>query len=138
MKASTRELLDDVGLLLLRLGLGAGMALGHGMRKLENFGELSERFADPFGMGSAASLALAVFAEVGCSALLIFGLMTRLASVPLMITMLVAVFMVHGDDPWARKELAAAYLLGYVVILLTGAGKFSLDARSKGWLSKLR
>jgi len=70
---------------------------------------------------------MAIGAEVGCSILLILGLWTRLALIPLAITMIVALFVVHGADPWKVKELAAMYLLVYATLLLTGAGQFSLD-----------
>ena len=78
--------------------------LSHGIPKLMNWGSLSDTFPDPFGVGSALSLALAIFAEVGCSALLVVGLFTRLATVPLIVTMLVAALLIHGDDPWPRRS----------------------------------
>ena len=73
------------------------------------------------------SLIMAIGAEVGCSILLILGLGTRLAVIPLAFTMLVALFVVHAEDPWKVKELAAIYLLVYASLLLTGPGQFSLD-----------
>jgi putative oxidoreductase len=42
--------------------------------------------------------------------------------------MAVAAFIVHGGDPWGEKELAYIYLAGYLTLLLTGPGKFSVDA----------
>jgi putative oxidoreductase len=88
-------------------------------------------------LGSKFSLILAIGAEVGCSLLLIVGAASRLAVIPLAVTMLVALLIVHGKDPWKVKELAAAFLLVYVALLLTGPGRFSLDhwwatKRSKG------
>ena len=125
-----QERLRAAGLLVLRLAAG-GLMLSHGIPKLMKWGTLSDRFPDPFGVGSPASLALAIFAEVGCSALLVVGLFTRLATVPLMVTMLVAALMIHGDDPWSKKELAVVYLLMYATLAMTGPGRFSLDARRK-------
>lgn len=118
----------DIGLLLLRLTFGVGMMI-HGIQKLNNFQDLSQSFPDPIGFGSMVSLSLAIFAELVCSALLIFGLMTPLVLVPLGITMLVAIFIVHGDDPWAKKELAFTYLAAYGALLFSGPGRFSLDYR---------
>ena len=51
-------------------------------------------------------------------------------SIPLIIAMTVAVFMVHGDDVFAKKELALLYLIGYVVILFTGSGRFAINRLS--------
>lgn len=138
MTAPKRPLLADLGLLLLRLGAGLGMAGAHGWPKLSRFAELSERFPDPLGVGSTTSLALAVFAEAGCGILLAVGLGTRLATIPLAFTMTIAAFVVHASDPWARKELALAYLVIYVALALTGAGRFSIDARLGGKVAALR
>ena len=84
-------------------------------------------FPDPLGVGSTLSLLLILFAEVGCSCLLIFGLMTRLATLPLMFGMLMAFFVIHGADPFAVRELPLLYLGVYVFLLWGGAGSYSLD-----------
>ena len=114
------------GLLILRIAFGL-MMMVHGYGKIQNWGAMSQQFADPFGVGSAPSLALAIFAEFFCSILLIVGLFTPLASIFLIVTMLVAVFYAHGSDPWQKKELAFAYLMVYSTLLTSGAGKYSLD-----------
>ena len=118
-----------INLILFILRLAAGIfMLTHGIGKFEKlFSGEPIQFANPIGMGETTSLALTVFAEVCCSILLIFGLATRFAAVPLMITMLVAVFIVHGDDPFGKKELPSLYFVVYTVIAIAGAGKFSLD-----------
>jgi putative oxidoreductase len=116
----------SVGLLVLRAGIGC-MMLVHGIPKLVGFREMSAGFPDPIGVGSQISLILAVGAEVGCSAMLIAGAWTRLAAIPLAITMCVALFMIHGADPWQAKELAAIYLLVYVSLIFTGGGEICLD-----------
>ncbi len=80
----------DIALLLLRLGVG-GLMLTHGIPKLMRlFGSDPIQFGDPIGIGVEASLTLAVFSEVICSVLIIIGLGTRLAAIPLIITMAVA------------------------------------------------
>lgn len=118
----------DIALLFQRLGLGLMMLSLHGWPKLSRYGEISSTFADPLGIGSPLSLTLAVGAEVGASILLILGLATRLAAVPLIVTMIVAAFVVHGNDVLGKGELALLYLGGYCVLLLAGAGRYSLDA----------
>lgn len=121
------------GLLVLRVSYGAFMLFGHGLGKLRGYGDMVDKFADPFGLGMKASLILAIFAEFGCSILLMIGLLTRLACIPLAVTMSVALFMIHGNDDWNTKERAAMYLAIYVVLLLTGPGKYSLDHLIKNW-----
>lgn len=102
--------------------------LTHGWPKLMRFfSEDNIKFADPLGVGVIPSLLMAVFSEVVCSVLIILGLGTRAASIPLIITMMVAAFIVHADDPFARKEMALLYMLGYIMLLVLGPGKYSID-----------
>jgi putative oxidoreductase len=118
----------NLALLILRVAVGAFM-LTHGMGKFfKLFGDETIAFADPIGLGATASLALAVFAEVFCSVLLIFGLATRLAAIPLITTMFIAGFIVHAGDEFRVKEMAFLYLVVYIAIALKGAGKYSIDA----------
>jgi len=118
----------DLGLLMLRLGMGGAM-LTHGIPKLMKIVEGDMSFGDPLGVGPTLSLILTVFAEFLCSVLIIIGLKTRLATIPLIITMLVAFFMVHGADDFATKEKAFLYLAGYLALAFMGAGKFSVDRK---------
>jgi putative oxidoreductase len=118
----------DIGLLILRVSFGGMMLVAHGWGKLVGFAELSQKFPDPIGVGSTLSLSLAVGAEVFCALAIVLGLFTRLAAIPLIVTMLVAAFVIHADDPWAKKEFALLYLLPFLSLVFTGAGKYSLDA----------
>ncbi|WP_319500232.1 DoxX family protein [uncultured Draconibacterium sp.] len=115
-----------LSLLLLRLASG-GFMLTHGFPKLQRLLAGEMQFGDPLGLGPEVSLVLAVFAEFFCSILIMLGLGTRLAVIPLIVTMAVAAFIVHGADPFGRKEMALFYLVSYVVLLLSGSGKFSVD-----------
>jgi len=118
----------DVGLLLLRLTLGLTMFFVHGLPKAQKFSTVAPNFMPVFGSGEIG-LGLAVFAELGCAALLVLGLFTRFAALMLAITMAVAFFMVHkaalsGANP---GELALIYLVGFLTLVFAGAGKFSAD-----------
>lgn len=102
--------------------------LTHGIPKIGRLiGEGPVKFADPFGLGPEISLMMAIFAEVVCAILIIIGLKTRLATIPLMITMLVAAFYAHWDDPFGDKELSLVYFTAYLGILILGSGKYAID-----------
>jgi putative oxidoreductase len=117
----------SMSLLLIRLIAGAFM-MTHGYGKLLTLmAEGPVQFADPIGMGMTASLVLAVFAEFFCSLFLILGFSTRLSTIPLLVTMLVAAFVVHANDGFGRQELPLLYASIYAMIALAGAGKFSID-----------
>ena len=115
-----------MGLLLLRLLVG-GFMLTHGIPKLLNFDSLSGVFPDPLGIGSTASLILILTAEVGAAIFIIMGLFTRFSTIPIIIGMAVAAFIIHANDPLAIKELALVYFGLSIVLLLTGGGNFSVD-----------
>ena len=118
---------QDLGLLLVRL-LSGGMMLTHGIPKIDRLmGEGPVKFADPFGLGPEISLVLVLFAEVACSILVMIGLKTRLATLPLMFTMLVAAFYIHGADPFGEKELPLLFFTVFGSILISGAGRYSVD-----------
>lgn len=122
-----RSMLIDVGLLVLRIGIGLAMLIPHGLPKLQGFNTMKDQFPDPIGVGSTTSLMLAIAAEVGCSVFLITGMTTRVVLIPLIVTMLVAFFSVHGEHTWDVKEKAALFLLVYTTLLITGPGRLALD-----------
>jgi putative oxidoreductase len=118
----------DVPVLMLRLWLGA-TGIVHGYPKvfggMEKFTEgVAKMGFDPPGLFAWA----AALAEFGGGILLIVGLLTRPAAVMMAVTMFVAGFIAHGDDPFKVKELALCYLVLSLVIFLIGPGRFSLDA----------
>ena len=99
----------------------------HGYDKIMHFAEMKDKFMPFLGMSPTVSLGLVIFAEFICGIFLIAGLLTRFACIPLIINMSVAVFMAHGGDILGKGQPAFLYLLSFVVLLFTGAGKYSLD-----------
>ena len=116
----------NAAMLFLRLGTGI-LIMSHGYDKLIHFSTYQQKFMNFLGMGSTMSLALAVFAEFFCGLFIILGLFTRLASIPLIATMCVALFKVHNADFFGDGEAAALYLTGFLVLLIVGPGKVSVD-----------
>lgn len=132
MNPKTRDTMASFGLLLLRVGAGALLLYGHGWAKLTHFSERAARFADPLHVGTPASLALVVFAEVFCSVAVALGLFTRLAVVPLLIFFAVAIFIQDPHGSFDDKELALLYAVPFLTLLFTGGGRYELG----GWLVK--
>ena len=106
-----RRQLADHGIFLLRISVSLLM-LTHGIPKVLNYQTLVQTFPDPLNVGVEVSANLMIFAEVGCSVLLLIGLLGRFASVTLFIAMMVAAFVQR--------------------LTLTGPGSSSIDA----WVSK--
>ncbi|MFT4641147.1 MAG: putative oxidoreductase [Verrucomicrobiales bacterium] len=119
----------SAALALLRMAIGGMMLVGHGWGKLAHFSEKAATFPNPLGFGSTMSLSMTIFAEVICSTLIILGLFTRFAVVPLAFTMFIALFLVHGSDSFAKQELPTLYLVTCLVLFATGAGRYSIDAQ---------
>lgn len=134
MKPRLSNLSTSIGLLILRLGVGGYMA-NHGWGKLKIVIDGGfDQFSDPIGLGPGLSLVLATSAEFFCSLLVMAGLATRFAAAPVVLTMAVAAFKIHAGDPWTMqqsgpsKEPALLFLVPFLALILTGPGRFSLDA----------
>jgi putative oxidoreductase len=138
------DLTNSVGLLILRLGVG-GYMLSHGWGKFQMMyaGKFAD-FGDPIGIGSGASLVLVTVAEFFCSILVIIGLGTRFAAIPIVIAMGVAAFVAHANDPWSAEQAAKAFFAGesktwfskepallflipHLALVFTGGGWLSID-----------
>jgi len=125
--SNSSSVLKDVILLAVRVFIGFAM-LSHGFPKLQMLlGGGKIEFFDFMGLGPQISLILTVFAEFACSILLILGLFTRISLGFLIFTMIIAAFIVHGADPFEKREMAFIYLSIYLMIMAFGPGKFSVD-----------
>lgn len=122
----------DIALLVARIGIAALM-LTHGIPKLMTLvSGATVQFPSLMGLSPELSQGLAVFSEVFCSLLILVGFATRVATIPLIITMLVAVGYIHAADPFARQEPGLQYLLVYIVLLFAGSGRYSIDYLLRG------
>ena len=116
----------NAGLLILRLGMG-GLMMKHGYQKLMHFSEYKGQFMNFLGLGQSLSLSLTIFAEFFCALFVLIGLFTRLATIPVIIVMCVALFKAHNSDFLGEGEMATLYLAGYLSLLFVGPGKISVD-----------
>lgn len=117
---------SDLGILVIRVLTSVLMIFPHGWSKLINFSSKLNTFPDPLGISSPLSLSATVFTEVFCSAAIIVGIKTRWAALALFFTMIVAAFVVHGQDPWMRKEKALLYAVVYLGLFFSGGGRYSV------------
>jgi putative oxidoreductase len=117
------------GLGLLRIAFGLMLVLAHGWPTLNEFvaGNF-DQYPNPLGIGPGLTMGLMVFAEFFCALAVTLGVFTRLALIPLIIGFATAFFIHHAGDPFGHKELSFHYFLVFVVLLLTGPGKFSITS----------
>ncbi len=124
---STGEGTASLGLLILRVAAGVLM-MTHGWSKIQNFEGMVQSGFDPVGMGATLSVVMLIGAEFIAALFIVLGLLTRLSAVPLIVAMSVAAFVAHASDPLQVKELSLIYLTIFATLLITGAGKYSLDS----------
>ena len=117
----------DLGILLLRLVFG-GLFIYIGFQKIEHYHQYLPMFKDYTGLGIKTSYNLVIFAEYFCGILVTIGLLTRLAVVPIFITMMVVVFVALKGKGFNDKQLAFLFLILCIVIFILGSGKYSVDA----------
>lgn len=117
------------GKLFLRVSFSLMMIILHGVPKIQNLLSDEPQFASIFGLGVLISLIIAIVFETVFPLLVILGYKTRLAAIPVIITMLVAIFEYHAQDSFAMREKPILFLIGFVSIALIGAGKYSLDRK---------
>lgn len=125
--ASSQQL--NLSLLVVRVGIGFFM-LTHGHDKLHYLLEgQSADFPDPLHVGATASHALTVFAEFFCSLFVMIGLFTRLAAAVLVVETAIIAWVMHAGESLGDKEHALMFLVVFLGIALSGAGRYSLDAK---------
>lgn len=120
-----REKVVSLLILALRVFFGV-LFFTHGLDKMINFNTLSETYPSVFGFGSYMTLMVSVFCEFACSLFLIAGLMERIILLPMIASMAVAFFDIH-DGMFPEGELSLIYLILFIVLLLTGPGRYSVD-----------
>ncbi len=98
----------------------------HGLDKMMNFNELVQNYPSIIGLGSYMTLMVTIFCEFCCSLFLISGLLVRIMTIPMIIAMGVAFFDVH-DAMMPEGELALIYFIMFIVLFVTGPGRFSID-----------
>lgn len=122
-------------LLMLRVVFGL-LLMSHGVQKWVILSSTSAMFPDPIGLGGQVSLLLAIFAELFCSLFFIVGMFYRLALIPMIITLGVAFLIIHGGSIVQGGELAFVYLVMFILLYVTGPGKYSVDHLFGDYLAK--
>ena len=121
-----RDLWTDASLLLTRVVFGLSMAFAHGMGKVPP-SEGFTGFVGKLGFPAPELFAWAAgLSEFVGGILIALGLLTRVSGFFLLQTMLVAVFLAHGDDPFKKMEMGLLYATVSLAFIATGAGRFSL------------
>ena len=126
-----KRVFEDLSLLLLRLFMG-GTFIVYVSKKILNFDNYVILFSDKLELPlPLLNLYLVIAVEAIGGVLLLIGLFTRLATIPLIITMITALFLVNLEKGFAASNFGMEIPLAYISILFVlfafGHGKFSLE-----------
>jgi len=128
------EKVRDLPPLLFRIVLAYGF-YGPATMKLKNFNGIVEWFTSMGMPLPKLNALLATGTETTGFILIFLGLATRIISIPLMVVMVVAITTVHLGNGFEAGnngfEIPFYYMLMLFSLLITGPGKFSLDALIK-------
>jgi putative oxidoreductase len=122
-----KHIAGDATLFAARLTFGGYMAMEHGLKKFYKWDTIQHDFANPLGIPDYWSAALTIWAELYCCILIVLGLFTRFSALTNAICMLIAALVVHGGDPMDERESAFIYFAGFILLVYTGGGRWSID-----------
>ncbi|KAB0495585.1 DoxX family protein [Pseudomonas vancouverensis] len=135
MDASQRnEWAQHLGLLFLRVSGGLFLLWVHGLPKLLHYSTELQNIEDPFHLGANLTLMLAIFAEVLCPLLIIAGLLVRLACLPILFVLWVAMLIVHPQWTLFEGQFGWLLLIIFTSIFIAGPGRLALNGRFAGVL----
>ena len=125
---------QDFGLFFLRVSGGLFLLWVHGLPKLLNYNAQLQVIEDPFHLGANVTLMLAIFAEVLCPLLIIAGVLVRLACLPILAVLLIALLVVHAQWSLDEGQFGWLLLILFTSLLIAGPGRLALNVRFPGAL----
>ncbi|WP_426396536.1 DoxX family protein [Ralstonia sp. R-29] len=124
--AATSDTALHASLLFLRVAGSTLLIAVHGLPKVLHYSQELTRIEDPFHLGAAPTLLLAILSETLCPPLIALGVLTRLACLPILATLLVAMLVVHPGWSLAEGQFGWMLLIIFTTVLIAGPGRFSL------------
>lgn len=121
------ETAQNAGLLFLRLSGSSFLLVVHGLPKLLNWSAQLQLIEDPFHLGASLTLGLAVFAEVLCPLLIIVGVLTRLACLPVLSVLTIALFVVHPEWTLEQGQFGWLLMIIFLTLFIAGPGRLALN-----------
>ncbi|MBD8150864.1 DoxX family protein [Pseudomonas fluorescens] len=118
-----------IGLLFLRVSGALFLLWVHGLPKLLNYSEQLKLIEDPFHLGASVTLWLAIFAEVLCPVLIVAGVLVRLACLPILAVLVIALLVVHPQWTLFEGQFGWLLMIIFTSILIAGPGRLTLGHR---------
>lgn len=118
-----------VSLLLFRIATAGELVAAHGLKKIGVGVAEAETVPNPLHLPEAFNQMFATAANLVFPLFVIAGLFTRLATIPVLAVTLTGFFVVHLHDPILVRDTPYIYSVVFLLILIMGPGKYSLDYR---------
>ena len=123
----------DIGVLLLRLFIGARLAYGvldnvFSWGHMLKFRDFLQLFNFPLPLVCAI---VSVYAQLIAGIMFMVGWKVRLAAMLMILNFLIAIFVVHRNDSFEQMTPALAIVFSSLLFLFQGAGKYSLDEKAR-------
>lgn len=117
----------DMGMLFFRVVLSLELIAAHGLKKIGFGVAIAEQIPNPLGLPESVNSLFAISANLFFPILVIFGFLTRLAVVPILAVTLTGYLVLHWNDAALVKDTPFMYSLAYLLVLVLGPGKYSMD-----------
>lgn len=124
----------DAGLLFLRVSGGMFLLWVHGLPKLLDYSAQLQSIEDPFNLGATTTLGMAIFAEVVCPVLIVAGVLVRVACLPILAVLLIAMLIVHPQWSLVEGQFGWLLLIVFTSVFIAGPGRLALNVRFAGAL----
>ncbi|MCL9806979.1 DoxX family protein [Flavobacterium amniphilum] len=121
----------DLSILFFRVVISLQLIVVHGLKKIGIGTEIAEKVPNPFHFPELINQSFAICSSILFPLLVIIGLYTRLATIPILIVTLSGYFIVHWNDTLLERDVPFMYSICFLLIFLTGPGKYALDSRFK-------
>ena len=119
--------LNNSALFFFRIAISCELIYAHGLKKIGIGTALAEVVPNPLGLPDVLNQAFATTANLVMPIFIILGLMTRIATLPILAVTLTGYFVLHFNDPALVKDVPLMYSLCFLLLCFVGAGKYSLD-----------
>ena len=116
-----------LGLLVFRILLSLELIVVHGFKKLGICGCEKEQIPNPLHFPETFNNLFAIGANIVFPLFVIAGLLTRMAILPILAVTLTGYFVLHWTDPLIIRDAPYMYSLSYLLLLVSGPGKYSID-----------
>jgi putative oxidoreductase len=117
----------DSGMLLLRAAASLEIALVHGFKKIGVGVAQAENIPNPLHLPDVFNNAFAIAANIIFPFFVLIGFFTRVSTLPTLAVTLTGYFVVHWNDALPEKDTPFIYSLIFLIILILGPGKYSID-----------